>query len=546
MEEHGVGYSSTGLIARMRVEAEERRQAAKLERMASGQDEREALEAVRGAAAKEGAKAAGQGAGKEAVSPSPSSPPSLESPRITVGSTEVVLAAAYGFCWGVERAVQMAYEARHRFPDATVHITNEIIHNPIVNEKLKGMNVHFIQPVDEKEQAKSAESGARSDAASPGSSSPSASIDDAGVSKDFSGVRAGDVVILPAFGASVQEMRSLHARGARLVDTTCPWVSKVWNAVDNQARRGHTSVIHGKWAHEETLATASFAGAYVVVKDLKQAKRLAEVYMVGKDAYDASEKEVLAAKEAIRKQAHRDDVAQTADDDVPASPSSPCPSPLPESLLESFFREFSNAHSAGFDPRVDLERIGMANQTTMLKGETYAIGKLLEARQMQRFGPENLNLHYMVMDTICDATQERQDAVTELVKHQAEDPELGNRLDALVVVGGFNSSNTSHLQEIGEFAGVPSFWVDSAARIDVEKNTIEHKTAHGELVVTSDWLPSASEKKLFRVGVTSGASTPDRAVEDVLDKVFAIRDPGFNGVPKLDVPVGKPTHADAR
>lgn len=546
MERHGVGYSSTGLIARMRVEAEARKQEAKMAKMESGEDEREAIEAVTKGGKGKGA-VEGKSGGESA--PAPSSAPvysSSSSPRITVGSTEVVLAAAYGFCWGVERAVQMAYEARHRFPEATVHITNEIIHNPIVNEKLKGMDVQFIQTLEE--AGKGAQGGGDEGAALAAAGHGAASVSSEGVTKDFSRVRAGDVVILPAFGASVQEMRALHARGARLVDTTCPWVSKVWNAVDNQARRGHTSVIHGKWAHEETLATASFAGAYVVVKDLKQAKRLAETYMVPREVYDESERQAAEAAKARAGAAGAagTEAAQGAASGAAAASSSASPSSAPESLLSSFYREFANAHSAGFDPRVDLDRIGMANQTTMLKGETYAIGKLLEARQMERFGPDAINLHYMVMDTICDATQERQDAVTELVAHQAEDFALGNKLDALVVVGGFNSSNTSHLQEIGEFAGVPSFWVDSAARIDVERNAIEHKTAHGELVTTADWIPSVQDKPLFRVGVTSGASTPDRAVEDVLDKVFAIRDPGFQGVPRLDVPIGKPTHADAR
>lgn len=391
MEEHGVGYSRRGLVARMRAAGHEWQQ----------------------------------------------------------GAVTVVLAEAYGFCWGVERAVQMAYEARTRFPDRRLHITNEIIHNPVVNERLGGMGVHFIV------------------------------TDAATGQKDFSGVEAGDVVLLPAFGASVDEMCLLHERGAELVDTTCPWVSKVWNAVDNQARRGHTSVIHGKWEHEETLATASFAGSYVVVKDLKQARWLSDFMINGGDR-------------------------------------------------DAFFAEFANAHSAGFDPAKDLECIGMANQTTMLKGETQEIGRLLEDTQMRRFGAQQLAQHFMIMDTICDATQERQDAMFKLGERQ-KDPAAA--LDMMIVVGGFNSSNTSHLQEIGEINGVPSFWVDSAARIDVENNAIAHKTAHGELVVTRDWLTPG---KPIRVGVTSGASTPDRSVERVLDCIFEIYDPAFQGVAALE------------
>lgn len=399
MEEHGVGYSTSGLIAQMREQGNEWQQ----------------------------------------------------------GEVTVKLAEAYGFCWGVERAVQMAYEARKAYPNQRLHITNEIIHNPGVNDRLKEMGVEFI---DQNE----------------------------GGDKDFSGVERGDVVILPAFGASVQEMRLLNEREVQIVDTTCPWVSKVWNAVDNQARKGHTSIIHGKWAHEETIATASFAGTYLVVKDLKEAQYVCDYILHGGDRIE-------------------------------------------------FLNKFKNAMSAGFDPDIDLDRVGMANQTTMLKGETEAIGKLLEKTMMSKYGPAELNKHFMVMDTICDATQERQDAVYSLTGQQDNEEA---KLDMMVVVGGFNSSNTSHLQEIGEMKGIPSFWVDSAARIDVESNKITHKLAHGELVETCNWLP----KGPLVVGVTSGASTPDKAVEDVLERVFRIKDPNFTGITPKKTNVQKPVHEE--
>ena len=350
----------------------------------------------------------------------------------------VKLASAYGYCWGVERAVQMAYEARRAWPGATMHVTNEIIHNPAVNARLQEMDIAIIQDVP-------------------------------GEGKDFSGVKEGDVVILPAFGASVQEMALLASRGVQIVDTTCPWVAKVWNAVDNQARREHTSIIHGKYSHEETVATASFAGTYLIVRDLDEARYVCDYILNGGDR-------------------------------------------------AAFLAKFENATSAGFDPDADLVRVGLANQTTMLRDETLAIGKLLEATQMRKHGVENLASHYMVMDTICDATQERQDAVHELT---VEAP------DMMLVVGGFNSSNTSHLQEIPEAAGVPSFWVDGARCVDVAANTITHKLADGTMVTTAGWLPPADVP--LTLGVTSGASTPDRAVEEVLDAVFAIRDPGFAG-----------------
>ena len=285
-------------------------------------------------------------------------------------------------------------------------------------------------------------------------------IEEKAGAKDFSGVKGGEVVILPAFGASVQEMKLLNERSVQIVDTTCPWVSKVWNAVDTHARKAHTSIIHGKWAHEETIATASFATTFLVVKNLKEAQFVCDFIVHGGTKAD----------------------------------------------FMAFFDK--RAMSAGFDPARDLLKVGIANQTTMLKGETEAIGKMFQGAMMEKFGVEKLNEHFMLLDTICDATQERQDAMYELV---AEKPDL------MLVVGGFNSSNTEHLQEISEHASVPSFWVDTAARVG-PGNVIVHRTAHGELVTTKHWLP----KGKLVIGVTSGASTPDKVVEDVLEAVFAI------------------------
>mmetsp|Transcript_6803 Transcript_6803/g.24184 ORF Transcript_6803/g.24184 Transcript_6803/m.24184 type:complete len:449 (-) Transcript_6803:113-1459(-) len=351
--------------------------------------------------------------------------------RWTCEDVDVVLAASYGFCWGVERAVQMAYEARKVYPKETMYITNEIIHNPSVNQRLKEMDVRFVQ------------------------------ADERG-NKDFGSVQAGDVVILPAFGASVMEMQLLNDRGVNIVDTTCPWVAKVWNAVDVQKKKRCTSVIHGKWNHEETVATASFASDYLVVKDMEEAEYVANYILNGGDK-------------------------------------------------QAFLEKFENAMSDEFDPDVHLERVGVANQTTMLKGETERIGKLFEKTMLQKHGPTKLQEHYVVMDTICDATQERQDAMYELVQQD---------VDMIVVVGGFNSSNTSHLQEISEEYKIPSYWVDTPGRIDVENNAIAHRLSYGELVTTKDWLKPGP----LKVGITSGASTPDRVVEDVLEALFETKE----------------------
>ncbi|GMH44369.1 hypothetical protein BSKO_12303 [Bryopsis sp. KO-2023] len=346
------------------------------------------------------------------------------------GKVSLILAEAMGYCWGVERAVQMAYEAVNAYPGKQLHLTNEIIHNPGVNQKMSEKGYNFIDTNKDGE-------------------------------KDFSGVKEGDVVLLPAFGASVEEMRLLKDRNVQIVDTTCPWVSKVWNAVDRQTKKNHTSIIHGKWSHEETVATASFASDYVIVRDIGEAEYVCDYILNGGDR-------------------------------------------------EEFMKKFVNAHSAGFDPDTMLERVGLANQTTMLKGETEAIGKLLEKTVLKKYGPEGLKEHFMVMDTICDATQERQDAMYEMTKDDAP------KLDMILVVGGFNSSNTSHLQEIGELANITSYWIDSPDRINIEERSITWQASNHDKTTTKDFLPEGN----LVIGVTSGASTPDRAVELCLEKIF--------------------------
>ncbi len=348
--------------------------------------------------------------------------------RLQRGNVTIRLAEAFGFCWGVERAVAMAYETRQHFPQERIWITNEIIHNPSVNQRLREMDVNFIPAI-------------------------------AG-EKDFSPIDTGDVVILPAFGASVLEMQILDEKGCKIVDTTCPWVSKVWNSVEKHKKRQYTSIIHGKYAHEETIATSSFAGIYLVVLNLEQANYVSRYI-------------------------------------------------LEEGDRTEFLEKFKNAHSVGFDPDKDLECIGIANQTTMLKSETEQIGKLFEKTMLQKYGPTVLNDHFMSFNTICDATQERQDAMFDLVKEN---------LSLMVVIGGYNSSNTTHLQEISVEHNIPSYHIDSASRIG-PGNRVEHKPLDKELEVIENWLPAGE----ICVGVTSGASTPDKVVEEVMEKIFAIK-----------------------
>ncbi len=302
----------------------------------------------------------------------------------------------------------------------------------------------------------------------------------------------------------------------------CVVFLQVWNSVDTYSRKSFTSIIHGKYSHEETVATSSFAQDYLIVKDLKEAQYVCDYILHGGNKQEVRGCLVLSFG--------RGKVAHTAD--VPHDAAGLLAASFLQPTHLQFMDKFAKATSKGFDPEAMLSRVGLANQTTMLKGETEQIGKLLERTMMEKYGPGELNQHFIVMDTICDATQERQDALYEITA----DP---SAIDMMVVVGGFNSSNTSHLQEIAEHKGIPSFWVDSAARIDVAGNTVLHKLAHGELVETKGWLPAGP----LRVGITSGASTPDRAVEEVLEKVFRIKDPSFAGIqPRECAPMQVPTH----
>lgn len=342
------------------------------------------------------------------------------------GRVTIRLANAFGFCWGVERAVSMAYETRQHFPDRKIWITNEIIHNPLVNENLQKKDISFV------------------------------SLKEDG-SKDFSQIETNDVVILPAFGASKEELNTLTGLGGEIVDTTCPWVSRVWNRIAKYEKEEFTAIIHGKYNHEETIATASRTKRYLIVENLEEAKIVCDYILSGNSAQD-------------------------------------------------FLKRFNRATSLGFDPHKHLEKVGVANQTTMLKTETEQIGKLFEQTMMTKYGPHKIDEHFISAgDTICDATQERQDAMYELI---------GQGLDCLLVIGGFNSSNTGHLQEIAESKNVPSYHIDGVDRIG-PGNIIKHKMIHSkELKITENWLPPGE----ITVGITAGASTPDQVIEQVINK----------------------------
>jgi 4-hydroxy-3-methylbut-2-enyl diphosphate reductase len=279
--------------------------------------------------------------------------------------------------------------------------------------------------------------------------------------KDFSQVKEGEVVILPAFGASVQEMQLLEEKRCEIVDTTCPWVSRVWVRLAKYEHIDFTAIIHGKYNHEETIATSSRSQNYLIVQNIDEALWVCDYILSG-------------------------------------------------GSKEEFLSKFHAACSPGFDPELHLNRVGVANQTTMLKGETERIGKLFEQAMLTKFGPENLDSHFLSPgDTICDATQERQDAMLKLVDES---------LDLILVIGGFNSSNTGHLRDIAEVRGLPAYHIDGPNCLGAD-NSILHKVPHKEeYLVTHGWLPEGK----VTIGITAGASTPDQVVAEVLEQTFAL------------------------
>jgi 4-hydroxy-3-methylbut-2-enyl diphosphate reductase len=350
------------------------------------------------------------------------------------GEVRVKLAREFGFCYGVDRAVEYAYEARQRFPDRRIFLSGEIIHNPEVNGRIEALGIRIL----------------------PDHRSPE---------ERYAGVEKADVVILPAFGVPVRELEHLRSKGCVLVDTTCGSVLNVWKNVHRYARDGFTSIIHGKHYHEETKATASQAlahpgGHYLCVRDRPEAEVVCEFFR-GR---------VPAADLLVR------------------------------------FRE---AASPGFDPERDLQRVGLANQTTMLMTESLEIQEMLRRAVRDRWGEEALPERFRSFDTICSATQDRQDAVLKMLEEGG--------LDLMVVIGGYNSSNTQALARICA-PRLPTFHISGADRI--QGAAIRHRPVgtHGE-AATEGWLPVGP----VTVGLTAGASTPNNVVGEVVERILALR-----------------------
>lgn len=354
------------------------------------------------------------------------------------GRLTVHLAREFGFCYGVDRAVDYAYQARKRFADRDVYLTGEIIHNPHVNDKLRAAGVRFLSDPGE----------------------------------DATRLGAEDVVILPAFGVTIDDLQRFQDQGCTLVDTTCGSVLNVWKNVTRYARDGHTAIIHGKYKHEETRATASQAlkfpdGRFLVVFDHAEAQYVCDYIRDGGDR-------------------------------------------------EDFLKRFAKAASEGFDPDLHLTRVGIANQTTMLMSESLEIAEMFRVAMLARYGDAALADHYRAFDTICSATQERQDAIIDLLKNEP--------VDLMVVVGGYNSSNTCNLARICADQ-VTTFHIAEPACL-VSPEAIRHRpipppgAPKGPVaeVEASGWLPARGP---VAIGLTAGASTPNNIIGDVVRRLEA-------------------------
>src|SRR5215468_10461635 len=352
---------------------------------------------------------------------------------LSAGDLTIKLAKEFGFCYGVERAIDLAYAARKAYPDRRIFLLGEIIHNPEVNDQIRRMGIVTI-------------------AGKPGD-------------EEINQLRPEDIVIIPAFGTEVSTRRKLEEKGCLFVDTTCGDVMSVWKRVRQYSKDKVTSIIHGKSWHEETKATSSQAmanggGHYLVVFTLAETDYVCNYVVNGGDK-------------------------------------------------AAFLEKFKHACSDGFDPDRHLNAIGVANQTTMLRGETEEVQRRLRRAMAQKFGEDKIDQHFRFFDTICGATQDRQDALEKLLQQP---------LDLLLVIGGYNSSNTSHLAEMGE-AKLPTFFIKNAAKMESDK-LIRHFDQHQHAEVeTRDWLPPGK----ITVGITAGASCPNNLIEDTIRRLFELR-----------------------
>ena len=356
---------------------------------------------------------------------------------IATNDLTIKLAKEFGFCYGVERAIDLAYAAKKYFsevaPHTPIYLLGEIIHNPEVNDQISNLGIQIISPKPTDEELEQ--------------------------------LNSGDAVIIPAFGTEVATRQKLEAHGCETVDTTCGDVMSVWKRVRQYSKENVTSIIHGKAKHEETKATTSQAraygsGHYLVVFTLAETDYVCDYILNGGDKLE-------------------------------------------------FLEKFKGAHSDGFDPDLHLRAVGVANQTTMLRGETEEVQRRFKAVMIKKYGETEVERHFRFFDTICGATQDRQDALEKL---------LVEPMNLLIVVGGYNSSNTSHLAEMGE-AKLPTYFIKNAAKMQSDKLIVHYDQHKKQEVETRDWLPAGK----INVGITAGASCPNNLIEDTIRRLFDLR-----------------------
>jgi 4-hydroxy-3-methylbut-2-en-1-yl diphosphate reductase len=349
------------------------------------------------------------------------------------GPLQIFLARHFGFCYGVENAIEIAFRTVEENPGRQIYLLSEMIHNPQVNADLQSHGIKFLQGTDGKQIV------------------------------PFETLKSDDIVIIPAFGTTLEIEKRLNDIGipTEKYNTTCPFVEKVWNRSEAIAKDEYTIVIHGKPDHEETRATFSHAivnAPAVVVKDIQQAKDLAK-YISG------------------------------------------------EKKADSFYEEFKGQHSAGFKAEKDLEKIGVVNQTTMLASDTQAIADFLKQVMIQKYGQEVIAKHFAdTRDTLCYATNDNQGAVMGMLETKA---------DLAIVVGGYNSSNTSHLVELCE-EKLPTYFIGNEDKILSQKDILHYDLHKKHEIVSSGYLPAKDPSKIL---ITSGASCPDALVEAVIRKI---------------------------
>jgi 4-hydroxy-3-methylbut-2-enyl diphosphate reductase len=353
------------------------------------------------------------------------------------GPVQIYLARHFGFCYGVENAIEIAFRTVDENPDKQIYLLSEMIHNPQVNADLQERGVKFLQDTK---------------------GNPIVPFDE---------ITGDDIVIIPAFGTTLSMEIKLNNLGIQTekYNTTCPFVEKVWNRSEQIAKKGYSVVIHGKPSHEETRATFSHTAANtptVVVNDIDETKELAK-YIIG------------------------------------------------EKPADQFYEEFKGRYSEGFDVEKDLQRIGVVNQTTMLASDTQVISDYLKYIVVTKYNLDEKTVHQHfadTRDTLCYATNDNQSAVYGLVETKA---------DLAIVVGGYNSSNTSHLVELCE-ERLPTFFINSEDKILSDKEILHYNFHTKQEVHTVNYLP---EETPVRILITSGASCPDAVVEGVIRKVLS-------------------------